>query len=145
VSGCPAEAKVFNPQLKKLDPKIGSCFFIGYPHRGNGYRFYFLGHTTKIVETQQEVFFEDNDVDVLRKIDLEGKQECAPCPTNQEIVLSIRRRVTSHDGLKFNSLGLQPNGDPETNDNENKEDHQQKMKILKIMMLLHHHHHHHLL
>jgi hypothetical protein len=71
VWGCPAEAKVFNPQLKKLDPKTVSCFFIGYPHRGKRYHFYCPGHTTKIVETRQAVFFEDNDVDVLKKIDHE--------------------------------------------------------------------------
>ena len=40
VWGCPAEAKVFNPHIKKLDPNTVSCFFIGYPHRGKGYRFY---------------------------------------------------------------------------------------------------------
>jgi hypothetical protein len=47
VWGCPAEARVFNPQLKKLDPKTVSCFFVGYPHKGKGYRFYCPGHTTK--------------------------------------------------------------------------------------------------
>jgi hypothetical protein len=41
---------------------------------------------------------------------------CAPCPTIQEIILLIQRRVTSHDGPESNSLGRQPNGDPETND-----------------------------
>jgi hypothetical protein len=69
------------------------------------------------VETRQAVFFEDNDVDVLRKIDLEKKQVCAPCPTIQEIVLPIQRRVTSHDGPESSSLGPQPNGDPKTNNN----------------------------
>jgi hypothetical protein len=34
VWGYPAEARVFSPQLKKLDPKTLSCFFIGYRHRG---------------------------------------------------------------------------------------------------------------
>jgi hypothetical protein len=76
------------------------------------------------VETRQAVFFEDNDVDVLRKIDLEEKRVCAPCPTIQEIVLPIRRRVTSHDGPESNSSAPQPNGDLATNDDENEEDHQ---------------------
>jgi len=31
VWGCQAEAKLFNPQLGKLDPKTVSCHFIGYP------------------------------------------------------------------------------------------------------------------
>ena len=29
----PAEAKVFNPNIGKLDPKIVSCHFIGYPEK----------------------------------------------------------------------------------------------------------------
>jgi hypothetical protein len=29
--GCPTEAKIFNPQIGKLDPKTISCNFIGYP------------------------------------------------------------------------------------------------------------------
>ncbi|RVW71665.1 Retrovirus-related Pol polyprotein from transposon TNT 1-94 [Vitis vinifera] len=33
VWGCPAEAKIFNPQIKKLDSKTISCNFIGYPER----------------------------------------------------------------------------------------------------------------
>ena len=33
VWGCPAEAKVFNPNIGKLDSKIVSCHFIGYPER----------------------------------------------------------------------------------------------------------------
>jgi len=31
VWGYPAEAKLFNPQQKKLDDKTVSCYFIGYP------------------------------------------------------------------------------------------------------------------
>jgi hypothetical protein len=42
VWGCAAEAKLFNPQLKKLDYKIVSCHFIGYPDNSKGYRFYCL-------------------------------------------------------------------------------------------------------
>jgi hypothetical protein len=38
--GCPVEAKVFNPQLGKLDPKTIRCDFIGYPDKFKGYRFY---------------------------------------------------------------------------------------------------------
>jgi hypothetical protein len=30
---CPAEAKLFNPQQKKLDLKTVSCHFIGYPDK----------------------------------------------------------------------------------------------------------------
>ena len=40
VWGCLAEAKVFNPNIGKLDSKIVSCYFIGYPDKSKGYRFY---------------------------------------------------------------------------------------------------------
>ena len=33
VWGCPTEAKVFNPNTGKLDPKIVNCHFIGYPEK----------------------------------------------------------------------------------------------------------------
>jgi hypothetical protein len=40
VWGCLAEAKVFNPNIGKLDPKIVSCHFIGYTEKSKGYRFF---------------------------------------------------------------------------------------------------------
>jgi hypothetical protein len=36
VWGCRAEAKFFNPNIGKLDPKTVSCHFIGYPDRSKG-------------------------------------------------------------------------------------------------------------
>ena len=33
VWGSPTEAKVFNPNIRKLDPKTVSCHFIGYPEK----------------------------------------------------------------------------------------------------------------
>ena len=33
VWGCTAEAKVFNPNIGKLDSKTVSCHFIGYPEK----------------------------------------------------------------------------------------------------------------
>ena len=56
VWGCPAEAKLFNPQLKKLDAKTVSCHFIGYPDKSKGYRFYCPDCFTKFVETNHAVF-----------------------------------------------------------------------------------------
>jgi hypothetical protein len=60
VWGCPAEAKVFNPNIGKLDSKTVSCHFIGYPERSKGYRFYCPDRHMKIVETRYDVFLEDN-------------------------------------------------------------------------------------
>ena len=62
VWGYPAEAKVFNPNIGKLDSKTVSCHFIGYLERSKGYRFYCPDRHTKIVETRHTVFLEDDMV-----------------------------------------------------------------------------------
>ena len=60
VGGSSAEAKVFNPNIGKLDPKTVSCYFIGYPEKSKGYRFYCSDRQTKFVETRHTVFLEDD-------------------------------------------------------------------------------------
>jgi hypothetical protein len=60
VWGYPAEAKVFNPNIGKLDSKTISYHFTGYPERSKGYRFYCPDRHTKIIETRHAVFLEDN-------------------------------------------------------------------------------------
>ncbi|KAI3796687.1 hypothetical protein L1987_39366 [Smallanthus sonchifolius] len=59
VWGCLAEAKLYNPFLKKLDMKTVTCYFIGYPDHSKGYRFYYPSHVTRIVETKHVKFLED--------------------------------------------------------------------------------------
>jgi hypothetical protein len=54
-----AEAKVFNPYIGKLDPKTISCYFIGYPEKSKGFRFYCPGRYTKFVEMRHAIFLED--------------------------------------------------------------------------------------
>ena len=73
VWGCRAEAKLFNPHIGKLDPKIVSCQFIGYPEKLKGYCFYCLDMITKFVETRHVVFLEDEDLE-LREVDLKEKR-----------------------------------------------------------------------
>ena len=58
VWGCPAEARVFNPNIGKLDPKTVSCHFIGYPDKSKAYRFYCPNQFTKFVETRHAMFLE---------------------------------------------------------------------------------------
>ena len=60
VWGCPAETKVFNPNIEKLDSKTVSCHFIGYPEKSKGYRFYCPDRQMKFVETSHAVFLEDD-------------------------------------------------------------------------------------
>ena len=47
---CPVEVSVYNPHLKKLDPRTISGFFIGYAENSKGFRFYCPSHALIIVE-----------------------------------------------------------------------------------------------
>ena len=81
VWGSPAEAKGFNPNIEKLDPKTASCYFIGYPKKLKGFYFYCLERHTKFVETRHAVFLEDEMIResmVAREIDLEEKRCMRP-------------------------------------------------------------------
>ena len=105
VWGCLAEAKIFNPNTRKLDPKIVNCHFIGYPEKSKGYRFYcpchFIGYPEKskgyrfycpdrhmkFTDTRHTAFLEDQMTRgsmVARKIDLEEKRVFVPTPMSQE-------------------------------------------------------------
>jgi hypothetical protein len=87
VWGSPAEAKVFNPTIAKLDSKTVSCHFIGYPERSKGFRFYCPDISTKFVETRHAAFLEDQMIrgsGTARKIDLDEKRVYTPNPVIQE-------------------------------------------------------------
>ena len=61
VWGCPAEDKVFNSNIGKLDFKTVSCHFIGYLDKSKGYRFYYPDIHMKFIETRHAVFLEDGE------------------------------------------------------------------------------------
>lgn len=48
---------------KKLDPRTQSCFFIGYPNKSKGFKFYCPHLHTRIVETNNAKFLEDLDAE----------------------------------------------------------------------------------
>ena len=56
---CPSEVKIFNPQIKKLNSITISYFFIGYPERSKGFKFYCYGQGPKIIEYRNIVFLEN--------------------------------------------------------------------------------------
>ena len=92
VWGCPAEAKIFNPNIEKLDPKTVSCHFIGYLEKSKGYRFYYPDKHTKFIETKHAAFLEDQMIRgsmVATKIDLEEKWVFVPTPMTQEPYFSL--------------------------------------------------------
>lgn len=60
VWGCPYEVRIYNLQEKKLDPRTISGYFVGYAERSKGYRFYCPSHTTRIVESRNVKFLEND-------------------------------------------------------------------------------------
>ena len=62
VWGCQAEVRIYNPHEKKLDSRTISGYFIGYPERSKGYRFYCPNHSTRIVESENARFIENGSV-----------------------------------------------------------------------------------
>ena len=60
VWGCPSEVRIYNPHEKKLDPRIISGHFIGFAEKSKGYVFYCPSHTTRIVESRNEKFLEND-------------------------------------------------------------------------------------
>jgi hypothetical protein len=81
VWGCPAEVKLFNPSIERLDSKTVSCHFISYPDKSKGFCFYCPDRYIKIVESRHAIFLEDGvirGITVPRDIRLEEKQVCVP-------------------------------------------------------------------
>ena len=60
VWGCPSEVRIYNPHEKKLDPSTLSGFFIGYTKSSKGYRFYCPSYSTRIVESRNAKFLEND-------------------------------------------------------------------------------------
>ena len=58
--GCPSEVRIYSPHEKKLDQRTLSGFFISYAKMSKGYRFYYLSHSTRIVESRKAKFLEND-------------------------------------------------------------------------------------
>ena len=52
--------RIYNTHEKKFDPRTLSGFFIGYAETPKGYRFYCLSHSTRIVESRNAKFLEND-------------------------------------------------------------------------------------
>ena len=84
--GCPAEARPYRPQEKKLDSKTISSYFIGYSERSRGYKFYDLTLKT-IFETGIAQFFEDVKVWGRNKVkDITFEEESISIPEPIHII-----------------------------------------------------------
>ena len=52
--------RIYSPQEKKVDPRTISGYFIGYAERSKGYRFYYPSHNTRIMESRNAKFLEND-------------------------------------------------------------------------------------
>ncbi|GJU60323.1 retrovirus-related pol polyprotein from transposon TNT 1-94 [Tanacetum coccineum] len=85
VWGCPTEARVYNPQEKKLDSRAVSGYFIGYPEKSKGYMFYCPNHSSRIVETGNAKFLEKGEVSGSvenQVVDIHEIRDDDPSPMN---------------------------------------------------------------
>ena len=90
VWGCLAEIRVYNPHERKLDPRTICGYFIGYAEKSKGYRFYCPSYSTRIVESRNAKFLE-NDVisgsDQPLDLGLEQDHEVTP-DTSLKLIVS---------------------------------------------------------
>ena len=57
---CKVEVRLYNPQSKKLDQKTISGYFIGYCVGSRGSKFYCSLHTTRVIELDRAIYFEND-------------------------------------------------------------------------------------
>lgn len=57
---CKVEVRIYNSQIKMLDPKTISGHSVGYCIRSKGSIFYYTSHNTRIVELDMVIYFEDD-------------------------------------------------------------------------------------
>ena len=67
VWGCPAEARPYRPNERKLDSRTVSCYFVGYPERSKGYKFYDPS-SRSFFETGNAKFIEDSGSTQVKEI-----------------------------------------------------------------------------
>ncbi|RVW13227.1 Retrovirus-related Pol polyprotein from transposon TNT 1-94 [Vitis vinifera] len=62
---CPAKARPYKPNEKKLDSKTVSCYFVGYSERSRGFKFY---------DPSTRSFFETNNAKFIENVELSGRE-----------------------------------------------------------------------
>ena len=63
VWGCPAEARPYKPNEKKLDSRTVSCYFVGYSERSRVFKFY---------DPSSKSFFEMGNAKFIEDVEYSG-------------------------------------------------------------------------
>jgi len=99
--GCPFEVRIYNPREKKLDLRIISEYFIRYAERSKGYRFYCPYHITRIVESRNAKFLENDlisESDQLRDLGSEIDYiESQPSTSSERLVVIHTPQIQRDD------------------------------------------------
>ena len=96
--GCQAELKIYNPHERKLDSRTTSGYFIGYLEKSKGYRFYCPNHDTRIVESGNDRFIENDEINGSMKswkveIQKFRAQASLPMTSSKVIILVVAKRT----------------------------------------------------
>ena len=110
VWGCPAEVKIYNPHERKLDSRTTSGFFIGYPEKSKGYRFYCPNHSTRIVESGNARFIESGDISGStepRKVEIQEVRKetpsvSTPSTSYKVVVPTVVQRLHNYQEQQIN-------------------------------------------
>ncbi|KAL6321467.1 hypothetical protein AAG906_018403 [Vitis piasezkii] len=92
VWGCPAEARPYKPNEKKLDSKTVSCYFVGYSERSRGFKFY---------DPSTRSFFETGNAKFIEDVELSGREPLRKVVFEEESV-NIPIITTGHGHIMFN-------------------------------------------
>jgi hypothetical protein len=114
--GCPAEVRIYNPNMKKLDPRTTSGHFIGYAVNSKGFRFYSPSHSTRIVESMNAKFLEDVEPSgsaYPQRIELVKARELAKSPPHRGRMIVFRENQI--DYLEPQSVLEQPTHEEQGN------------------------------
>ncbi|RVW83704.1 Retrovirus-related Pol polyprotein from transposon TNT 1-94 [Vitis vinifera] len=79
VWGCPSEVRVYN--LRTI-----SAYFIGYAERSKGYRFYCPSHSTRIVESRNAKFLENDLINEMNSMASNGVWNLVELPDGAKAI-----------------------------------------------------------
>ncbi|RVW61617.1 Retrovirus-related Pol polyprotein from transposon TNT 1-94 [Vitis vinifera] len=91
VWGCPAEARPYKPNEKKLDSRTVSCYFVGYSERSRGFKFY---------DPSTRSFFETGNAKFIEDVELSGREPLRKVVFEEEFV-NIPIITTGHGHIMF--------------------------------------------
>jgi hypothetical protein len=90
--GCPIEVRIYNPNMKKLDSRTTSEFFMGYAVNSMGFRFYCPSHSPRIVESINAKFIEDFEPSAHpHLVELEEARELTEAPLHEGRLIVLRK------------------------------------------------------